>query len=284
MPDNSDKIREYLRFKSNPELGSFLAMEEMKRLALEKVEKEIEDFKESLENEIAEEIEKRVKEVAANLSNLGAVQQIVNDVLKNVRGEQGEKGEIGERGERGESGESIMGPPGPRGMQGEPGIGIAGLKGERGDPGRDVDETKIVESVTANLENGLPKLGQRIRDALELLQENERLDASAVKGLKEELAKLGERITALPTGRIGMRKVPIIRSIRLTGDVDGSTRAFTLPRDVVRVLGVWGTQFPITFDDNDWTLSGNTLTLADQIATPAAGQTLIALCEFLFYA
>lgn len=101
-----------------------------------------------------------------------------------------------------------------------------------------------------------------------------------------ELAKLKEDIEALkrlPRGRMGMRKVPIVRSHRLTGDVDGSTRSFNLPKDTVRVLGLWGTQFPVTFDENDWSLSGNTLTLADQIATPQGGQTLIAIIETLFY-
>ena len=84
-------------------------------------------------------------------------------------------------------------------------------------------------------------------------------------------------------GMRGMRRIPIVKRVNLTSQVDGSTRAFSLPRDTVEVLGVWSTQFPITFDTADWTFAGNTLTLATGITTPASGQTLFCLVETLFY-
>lgn len=109
-----------------------------------------------------------------------------------------------------------------------------------------------------------------------------KIDETELKKIKSEI----EAIKKLPRGKMGMRKVPIVRAIDLTADVDGSTTTFILPRDTVRVLGVWSTQFPITFRlDVDFTLSGQTLTLvANQVGTPQAGQTLGCLIETLFYA
>jgi DNA-binding ferritin-like protein len=41
-----------------------------------------------------------------------------------------------------------------------------------------------------DIENDLPKLGDKIRDALELLQDDERLDVSAIKGLEDLIKKV----------------------------------------------------------------------------------------------
>ena len=77
-----------------------------------------------------------------------------------------------------------------------------------GEPGKDADENVIAEKVKQSiviptieeLANDLPKLGERIRDGLELLQGDERLNKSAIKGLEEEL----KRIEAIRgTSRVG---------------------------------------------------------------------------------
>ena len=161
--------------------------------------------------------------------------------------------------------------------------------------GKDADEAKIVKEVLSQvpvpiiptieeIEKDLPELGAEIRNALELLQGKERLNKSAIEGLEEELEKIEAKITAIPKGRIGgMRKIPIVKRINLTSQIDGQTRSFSLPRDTVDILGIWGTQFPLNFDTADWSFSGNTLTLASGITTPASGQTLFALVETLFY-
>lgn len=62
-----------------------------------------------------------------------------------------------------------------------------------GYPGKDADEEAVKNAVLAEIkiptieevENDLPKLGTQIRDALELLQDGERLDASAIRNLPE---------------------------------------------------------------------------------------------------
>ncbi len=145
--------------------------------------------------------------------------------------------------------------------------------------GKDADEEAIVKKIEADL----PKLGEPVRDSLELLQGENRLDKKAVKGI-EELEKKIEEVASRPTRNItGMKKIPIVKRVNLTSQVDGSTRTFTLPRDTVAILGLFGTQFPITFDEADWTFAGNTITLATPIGTPQSGQTLFALVETLFY-
>lgn len=141
-----------------------------------------------------------------------------------------------------------------------------------------------LEEITSEVEKKLPQYGKAFRDGLELLQDDERLDKSAIRGLDEEIERLEGKINTQATSKpMGMKKVPIIKRHRLTDQVDGLTRSFKLPKDTVSVLGLWGTQFPVTFDDNDWTVAGNVLTLTDEVGIPESGQTLIALVETLFY-
>lgn len=170
----------------------------------------------------------------------------------------------------------VPGPQGPIGPRGEPGKdgkdgkdGKSGINGKNGKDGKD----------------GSPDTPEQVRDKLESLNGDDRLDKSAIKGLDDELEKLVGQIKSKKGGR-GMRKVPIVRTVDLTADVDGSTTEFTLPMDTVKVLGVWGTQFPVSFRENvDWKFSGRTLTLqTSEVDIPQSGQTLFALIETLFYA
>lgn len=149
-----------------------------------------------------------------------------------------------------------------------------------------IKEQPIVTEVVKQeiKEVAVPDTPEETRDKLQSLKGDERLDKTAIKGLDEDIKRLDQKIDEKPTGRSGgMRKVPIIKRCRLTDQVDGNTRSFKLPKDTVSVLGLWGTQFPVTFDDADWTFAGNTLTLAAEVGTPEGGQTLIALVETLFY-
>ena len=116
----------------------------------------------------------------------------LKDVLKRVKGDKGDKGEDGKDGRDGIDGKN--GKDGTDGADGKPGV-----RGHRGEPGAVPDTTTIAleaagiaqERLTPfiptieQIEADLPKLGERIRDGLEVLQGDERLDASAVKGLPE---------------------------------------------------------------------------------------------------
>jgi hypothetical protein len=100
----------------------------------------------------------------------------------------------------------------------------------------------------------------------------------------DKLTKEVDELKQRPIGRIGMKKITSVRTIDLSSQLNGSLKTFTLPADTLKVLGVWGTQFPITFRaDVDWTFSGRTLTLTGEVSAPASGQTLHALVETAFY-
>jgi uncharacterized protein (UPF0335 family) len=119
----------------------------------------------------------------------------ITDVIKRVKGDKGEQGEQGEKGDKGDTGDT--GPQGPQGEKGE--RGEKGHKGDPGKPGLAPDTTTIALEAAGiaqerlspfiptieQIEADLPKLGERIRDGLEVLQGDDRLDASAVKGLPE---------------------------------------------------------------------------------------------------
>lgn len=147
-----------------------------------------------------------------------------------------------------------------------------------------IPDTNIVKT---EIEQSLPNFGQVYRDALEGLEGDERLDKSAIKGLEDEIKKLREELRAIPRGgKIGgMKKITSVRPANLTSQVDGVTKTFTMPADTLKVLGVWGTQFPVNFSEGtDWTFSGRTLTLTSAVNAPESGQTLWALIETQFYA
>lgn len=60
-----------------------------------------------------------------------------------------------------------------------------------------LDEVAITNTIEKNIENNIPKLGERIRDALELLTEDSRLDATAIKNLPEVVKQ--HNVIAHPT-------------------------------------------------------------------------------------
>lgn len=144
------------------------------------------------------------------------------------------------------------------------------------------DFTNVLNKIS-EIEKRIPTLPDEITGerVIEKINESEgKIMRERVEGLEEELKALRD----LPRGKVGMRKVPIIKRVNLTSQIDGATKDFTLPRDTVEVLGVWGTQFPINFDPGvDWTFAGNTLTLASHITAPESGMSLYAICETLFY-
>ena len=247
----------------------------------EKLDTHIEEMREeitSLETEIKETKEELKQEIKESIPDL-------NKVLESIKGKDGKDGMdstiLGPQGERGEKGDTIIGPAGRDGKDGMDGLnGHNGKDGVDGKDGQSTDETKILST----LEQRLPELGERVRDGLALLQGDNRLDVKAIKGLEEEIKKLRDSLSNIPRGKMGMRKVPIIKRHNLTSQTDGVTKAFTLPPDTVDVLGVFGTQFPINFNPGvDWTFSGRTLTLGDSVSAPDTGQSLYCLIEVLFY-
>lgn len=128
--------------------------------------------------------------------------------------------------------------------------------------------------------SGSPDTPEAIANKLEELKDKGRLKIEAVLNLEDRLKRLEER----PIGRSGgARKVVYTKRINLTSQCNGTLKEFLLPKDTINVLGVWGTQFPITFDEADFTFSGNTLTLTSEVGAPQTDQTLFCLIQTLFY-
>ena len=167
----------------------------------------------------------------------------------------GDKGDTGQRGEQGQTGL-----PGPKSdsVQGRQGkTGSHGLRGERGIQG---------------------EIGKQGKDGKtgEDGKNPEDLEIEDIKGLKKKIKSLELRLRETRGNRLGGGG-DIIKSHNLTSETDGSTKVFTIPENR-NVIGVFSTQFPGIFDpDKDWTISGRTLTLTDEVGPPQTGQTLWVL-------
>jgi Asp-tRNA(Asn)/Glu-tRNA(Gln) amidotransferase C subunit len=120
----------------------------------------------------------------------------------------------------------------------------------------------------------LPSLGKPIKDALELLQDDERLDKSAIKGLQEELDRIIAMIGKNGSfgGGVGLPRTTDVDSEVPTGTIDGSNTDFTI--NYVPVNGSikvfrGGARQKIT---EDYTVSGQTITF---LIAPQVNEILI---------
>jgi len=167
------------------------------------------------------------------------------------------KGEKGEPGIPGKAGQSIQGPEGPIGTKGERGdkgyfvIGPPGPPGERGIDGSPDTGEEIVKKI----------------NILEIVSEKQ-IDASHIKNLPK-----AERERGIMRG--GMEQ---IRSEDLSASLDGSTKTFTLTLNIAAVICLIGSGSPIIYRQGPhFTVSGNTITLTDDITAPAQGEVLLAV-------
>jgi len=172
----------------------------------------------------------------------------------------------GDKGDRGDDGKT-------------PKKGIDYFDGEDGKNASEID----IQKVTDQIENDLPKLGERIRDGLELLKGNNRLDYTAIKGLEELIKELISKIK--PTSYIGGLSSGggrIVKSYDLSGSLNGVSKTFTLP-SFWRVISILPSSYPNSLRETiDWTsnASAMSITFTDEIeasTTLASGQTLIVI-------
>lgn len=146
---------------------------------------------------------------------------------------------------------------------------------QKGKDGKDADENKIIGKILTRLpKNKEFKLeAEMIRDKLQSLKEEKRLDVSAIKDL---IPLIRSYISQIKSGSGRGGGGDTIRYVDLSSQCDGSTKEFTLTR-VNRVLGVFGTQFPLGYrPEVDWTFtaSSSKLTLTGVVSAPETGQTL----------
>ena len=107
------------------------------------------------------------------------------------------------------------------------------------------------------LEEEIPKLGEPIRDALELLQDDERLDKSAIKGLQEELDRIlriaESKQQVFGGGGVGKQNMYYYD---LTPYLDGVTSTFSLPA-FARILKIETFSAAVLRPNIDWTSDPN---------------------------
>lgn len=160
-------------------------------------------------DEVATKFDETVKQMKADAPDL-------NKVLDSIKGKDGEQGIQGEK-PTDEELIALIEPLIPEPIPGKDGKeGADGLDGENGKDGldgKDPDENVILDRI----EKDLPKLGNAIRDSLELLQDEERLDSSAIKGLEKILSTDGK-----PTQMFGGGRPLVIQGLGVV--VDKNTR------------------------------------------------------------
>lgn len=148
-----------------------------------------------------------------------------------------------------------------------------------GKDGADADERVIEEKVLARIpkpkdgKDGSSDTPEQTRNKLSSLQGNERLDASAIKGLdemKKELdTKISKSLGAAPRASNSMKIAD------LSSQTDGSKKIFTVPKGLLGF--VIGSDFPtVLMENNGYTINSTrtqiTLTF---ITAPSAGSQLL---------
>ncbi len=145
---------------------------------------------------------------------------------------------------------------------------IAGLNIRDGRDGKDAMPGKNGKDG----KDGSPDKPKEIKDKLETLKGDERLDASAIKNLPEV-------VKSYSVGKSGGGG-STMRVNDLSSQANGSTRTFTTLNRIGAAHIVLYSAFPTLFlPTTDYTVSGNTITILSSIPAPVAGQSLAIVYE-----
>ena len=265
MSIDKEKLIEYLAVQANPGLAVFRTLQELRATAKDIAETVVESHLDEIRKELKQMFERELELASREIEKRADLFRDISSVaVQGLRGERGERGEtvIGPQGEAGKTplaGEDYFTPNEVsefrRAVTPQKGFDYTdGEDGKDGDPGKD----------------GSPDTAAEIRDKLQSLKGFTRLDASAIKNLPQELTR-NER-TMLHRGGVGFR------TERITGQITGNTRVFTVPSHITEGNGMLlvGTQFPfIFFPTTHFTTSGLTLTLTSAVDTPQRGTELL---------
>lgn len=157
--------------------------------------------------------QKRVLEVLAKVDDGGilALTDIILELqaeiarIENVKPDKGDKGDRGENGENGRDGlDGKDGQDGKAGREGKDGRdGRDGVDGRDGADGKDGENGK----------DGSPDSPQQVRDKLESLKGDDRLDVSAIKGLGKRETKLTNDLINRSIGIVDQRTSFLINKV-----------------------------------------------------------------------
>lgn len=154
--------------------------------------------------------------------------------------------------------------------------------------GKDADEEMIVNEVLSRIEipeiediaDQLPRMGEEVRDSLELLNGDDRLRWEAIRGLKEKFEELQEKIDNIPLGRGGggtsdlgvrMSLSRLVKTETPSGDIDGTNKSYTVTGTIGAVMS-----FAINgmvIHDDEYTTSGSTITFTTALPAALSGKS-----------
>ena len=204
----------------------------------------------------------KIHDLEEKVAKLEGVGEVVSK-LKMVEGKEGEKGERGERGLGGIDGKDGKngrdGKEGKEGKEGESIVGPAGKDGSDGIDGKD----------------GSPDMAEDIRNKLELLQGDERLNKSAIKGLEEELKRIeairGTSRVGGGTSAIGVAAAfpRILHKETPSGAINGSNTTYTVNHPINDILSLAINGMVIT--DDEYTFAGRTITITTALPAGLSG-------------
>ena len=107
--------------------------------------------------------------------------------------------------------------------------------------GKDADEENIIKSATEAVLANMPPVKElepetpeQVRDKLESLKEEARLDKTAIKGLEDIIKDLENKISSIPRGGGGFKANNAMKFYKLTPD--SSTKIFTVPKSVTSIV------------------------------------------------
>lgn len=208
---------------------------------------EILDRKSPTKKEVADAIISVINELRASKKELrDEFDKKITTLEKLVSKVKAQKGEKGDKGDKGESGKD----------------GVNGKDGLDGLDGKDADQETTAILVYDEVEKNLPRFGEQIRDALELLEGEERLDKSAIKGLEEELKRLSLVKGGISGGIVGR---DIVKDIDISDDLDGVTKTFNIPT-VWNIISVHLSSFPHALrKTTDFTYTPTSITFTSEI-------------------
>jgi hypothetical protein len=112
-------------------------------------------------------------------------------------------------------------------------------------------------SVLNSVEKKLPELGYAIRDSLELLQDEERLDVTAIKGLKEAIDVIDKKASRHVGGVVRMNSLSDL-IITPTGTVDDSNTVFTFSWGKPQMVNVNGAFY---VEGHGWSFTSGSVVL-----------------------
>jgi len=145
-----------------------------------------------------------------------------------------------------------------------------------GEDGKDADEPKIVSEILKKIDLPDELTSEQIRDKLEKLKGEERLNVSAIDGLEEKFEEVKKTKSVGGGGIIGKN---MFKNIDISDKLDGSTKTFNI-QSVWNILSVDLSSFPYGAlrKGTDYTHNSNSITFTDEIDVGTqlnSGQTCI---------